>query len=171
MTSLIVDWPSEEERISRRYSPPAHVKFAQISSLHLYKKPITITDHRSKAFFGPDDFDFFANEATLYAAYITKKMAKWRQDLPSCLKRLQDQKNIPPEAVIGVEHMIGGRSEYDRRAARRDHYKTVLMEQTHQRNSGVRDPDKLAKVSMRSSMAASDRAANNATFVANLKSS
>ena len=110
----------------------------------------------------------FTKEATLAATYITKKMIKWSQeDLGACLSRLQDRRNIPPEVAIGIEHLIGGQHVH-RRKARRAHHEAVLIEYKRQLNSGFRDPDELACVSMISSKPALNRAVNTAAFVANM---
>ena len=138
---LIEEWPT-----SRTSSAPIRkgVHFAEISSLHLYKKCTPVND----LYYSSSERSFISNRDTVQEAVRIRRLlrngiAASGADIPTLA-----QCGLIHDELVGLEHLVLSKVPKKISKIRKHHSRVVLAEQMEQRASCQEDPSHLAKVSL-----------------------
>jgi hypothetical protein len=138
---LIEEWPT-----SRTSSAPVRkgVHFAEISSLHLYKKCTPVND----LYYSSSERSFISNRDTVQEAVRIRRLlrngiAAIGADIPTLA-----QCGLIHDELVGLEHLVLSKVPKKISKIRKHHSRVVLAEQRKQQASCQEDPSHLAKVSL-----------------------
>jgi len=139
---LIEEWPTS--RTSSAAPIRKGVHFAEISSLHLYKKCTPVND----LYYSSSERSFISNRDTVQEAVRIRRLlrngiAASGADIPTLA-----QCGLIHDELVGLEHLVLSKVPKKISKIRKHHSRVVLAEQMEQRASCQEDPSHLAKVSL-----------------------